>query len=116
VNSLYLYQVCSITAEGGRACSNLSGINGPSAVTATAAAGKVDITWADNSINEKGFNIWRKTGTDGPWWLIGRTDAGVNTYQDRAVEAGEYSYRICTQGLYICGASGKATVSAPGVR
>ena len=59
--NLYLYQVCAVTAGGGRACSNVSGINGPTDVTAAAAAGEVDLSWTDNSANEKGFNIWRKT-------------------------------------------------------
>ena len=61
VGGLYLYQVCAITTGGGRACSNMSGINGPTEVTATASAGKVDLGWTDNSANEEGFNIWRKT-------------------------------------------------------
>ena len=105
---LYLHKVCAVTAGGGRACSNLAGVNGPTDVTAAAAAGGVDLSWTDNSINEAGFNIWRKTPATS-WVLIGRTGADITTYQDRTVEAGEYLYRICTHGLTICETSGTVT-------
>ena len=89
----------------------MSGINGPSDVTAAAAAGEVDLSWTDNSANETGFNIWRKTPA-ATWWLIGRTGADITTYQDRTVGPGEYRYRICASGSNICGTSG--TVTVPG--
>jgi hypothetical protein len=87
----------------------VTGINGPTDVTAAVAGGEVGLSWTDNSINEKGFNIWRKTATT-TWWLIGRTEEDVNTYNDKTVEAGEYRYRVCGQGSDICGNSGMVTV------
>ena len=79
-------------------------------MTLAASAGEVDLSWTDNSTNEKGFNVWRKSATDTFWWLIGRTNADARTYQDRTVGAGEYRYRICAQGANICGTSEKVTV------
>ena len=78
-------------------------------MTATASAGKVDLGWTDNSANEAGFNIWRKTLPGPEWWLIGRTNADARTYRDRTVEAGEYRYRVCAQESYLCGLSGAVT-------
>ena len=107
--NLYLYQVCAVAAGGGKVCSNTSGINGPSDVTLTAAAGEVDLSWTDNSANETGFNIWRQT-PDSSWQLIGRTAVDINTYKDTTVVPGDYQYKICTQGAYLCGTSGTVTV------
>ena len=50
--NLYLYQVCATTAESGKACSSAEGINGPSGVTPTAAAGEVALSWTDNSTSD----------------------------------------------------------------
>jgi hypothetical protein len=89
----------------------VTGINGPTAVTATATSDKVDLSWTDNSGNEAGFNIWRKTPTT-TWWLIGRTGEDITAYQDRTVGPREYRYRICASGSKICGNSEKVTVPA----
>jgi len=108
--NLYIYQVCAVTALGEKACSSMSGINGPSDVTAAAAAGEVDLSWTDNSTNENGFSIWRKTTSAPAWWQIGWTGADINTYKDMTVVPGEYLYRICARGSNICGTSDMVTV------
>jgi len=42
----------------------------------------VDLTWQDNSNNEAGFLIKRKTGIDGLWRVIGQVGAGVVAFHN----------------------------------
>jgi hypothetical protein len=67
------------------------------AVPAFAATGR--LTWGDNSFNETGFEIERKSelcaGTTGTWALIGTTAANVTTYDDTTVvENSPYCFRL----------------------
>ncbi len=67
----------------------------PSDLTAQAlVVGKIELNWTDNSDNEDGFKIERKSGT-GSFALIDDVTAGVTTYTDMTVTAGEtYTYRV----------------------
>jgi hypothetical protein len=71
----------------------------PSGLTATEVVGlDVYLTWTDNSNNETGFKIERKTGSGGSYAQIGgspvganitsKTDTGLNVYTT-------YYYRVC---------------------
>ncbi|HYO09422.1 MAG TPA: NPCBM/NEW2 domain-containing protein [Tepidisphaeraceae bacterium] len=56
---------------------------------------KVTLSWADNSTNETGFIIERKTGAAGAWAQIGTTASNIATYDDLTVAAGtQYFYRV----------------------
>ena len=67
----------------------------PDNLTATRlAAERVDLVWDDNSSDETGFRIERKTGT-GSWVEIGATAANDRTYSDTSLDPDEtYLYRV----------------------
>jgi fibronectin type 3 domain-containing protein len=68
----------------------------PSNLTATASAGtQVTLSWSDNSNNETGFLIERKTGTGGTYSQVATVGANVATYIDSGLDTGtQYVYRI----------------------
>jgi hypothetical protein len=54
----------------------------------------IKVSWADNSANESGFTIWRKTDA-GAFAQIASVGAGVTTFTDNAVIPGpRYSYEV----------------------
>ena len=58
-------------------------------------AAQLRLTWADNSTNEDGFKIDRKTGTNGTYAQVASLGANVTTYTDSTVIAGTtYCYRV----------------------
>jgi hypothetical protein len=68
----------------------------PSNLTATAAStSQVNLSWQDNSSNEMGFKIQRKTGPAGTWSQIEVTAANVVSYSDTGLNANTtYFYRV----------------------
>lgn len=68
----------------------------PGAVTATAISGtQINLSWNDNSTNESGFRISRKTGMGGTWAVIGTVGANVVAFQNSGLTPGvEYYYRL----------------------
>lgn len=62
--------------------------------------GVVKLTWKDNSSNEKGFKIERKSGEDGEWVQVAKEGANVTSYQESELSfwpifPGEkYYYRV----------------------
>jgi fibronectin type 3 domain-containing protein len=67
----------------------------PSNLSAIGAENKVNMSWTDNSSDETGFIIERKTGSDGTFAPIFTTAANVTTYVDTDVVAGTtYYYRV----------------------
>ncbi|MTK05427.1 glycosyl hydrolase family 8 [Micromonospora sp. CP22] len=66
----------------------------PSNLTATAGTGQITLSWRDNSEDETGFVIERRTDT-GSWSQIATTGAGTASYSDTSVTAGtRYIYRV----------------------
>lgn len=51
-----------------------------------------ELSWKDNSDNESGFEIWRKTGADGVWEKYATVSANVTSYTDRNAKAGTQNY------------------------
>ncbi|MGB2937041.1 MAG: fibronectin type III domain-containing protein, partial [Phycisphaerae bacterium] len=68
----------------------------PSSLTATAISNsRIDLVWTDNSDNETGFKIERKTGAEGTWGQIDTVGEGVTTYQNTGLDPEtEYYYRV----------------------
>ena len=68
----------------------------PSALAAAAvSAGQVNLTWTDNSNNESGFKIERRTGTTGTWAQVATVAAGTTSWQDTGLTAlTRYDFRI----------------------
>ncbi|MGB2781925.1 MAG: fibronectin type III domain-containing protein, partial [Phycisphaerae bacterium] len=61
----------------------LAAPNAPSDLTATAVSdSQINLDWTDNSDNETGFAIERKTGVAGEWGQIDTVGEGVTTYND----------------------------------
>ncbi len=67
----------------------------PSGLTATpVSATQINLSWTDNSSNETGFKIERKTGT-GSFSQIATVGAGVQTYNNTGLTAATtYSYQV----------------------
>jgi len=61
---------------------------------ASASPASLTLSWKDNSDNETGFIVERKTGS-GPWVAIHQTAPDIETYIDPSVEFGIlYTYRV----------------------
>jgi Divergent InlB B-repeat domain/FG-GAP-like repeat len=60
-----------------------------------ASAGDLQLAWNDNSNNEDGFKIERKTGTNGTFAQIATVGANVTSYPDVGLADGvTYCYRV----------------------
>jgi chitodextrinase len=68
----------------------------PSGLSATAtSSSQINLAWTDNSNNEDGFKIERKTGSGGTYSEIATVGAGVTTYNNTGLTANtQYYYRI----------------------
>ncbi len=69
----------------------------PDGLSATAGDwNQVDLSWNDNSNNEQGFKIERKTGAGGTYSQIADVNVNTTTYSDSAsmIEETAYYYRV----------------------
>jgi len=71
-------------------------LTAPSGLSAApASATQINLSWVDNSSNETGFYIERKTGSGGTYAQIGSVGAGVKSYASTGLTAGTtYYYRV----------------------
>ena len=99
----------------------------PSALAATRpVAGRVALTWTDNSLNETQFTVQRATALIGPWTTLspvpsttGPTTGATVTYTDTTVTPGTtYYYRVIANNVvgyaqtFSAPAAGYPTLSA----
>ncbi|MDR6567612.1 fibronectin type III domain-containing protein [Chitinophaga ginsengisegetis] len=82
-------------------------VNGtaPTAPTTLAVAvnnySKLNLTWADKSNNETGFEIYRSTSSGGTYTIVATAAANAVSYTDTALNASTaYYYKIRAIGLY----------------
>jgi hypothetical protein len=70
--------------------------NDPSNLVASViTSGRIDLSWNDNSDNEAGFKIERRTETEGSYKQIATVGPDITTYADRGVvENTTYYYRV----------------------
>ncbi|MBN1622129.1 MAG: fibronectin type III domain-containing protein [Endomicrobiales bacterium] len=62
---------------------------------ASSARGRINLTWIDNSSNEAGFKIERKTSTDSSYAEIATASENAVSYTDTSISEGtSYYYRI----------------------
>ena len=80
----------------------------PSALAASAAGGAINLTWQDNSANEDGFRVERRTGT-AAFAQIATAAANATSYSDTTATGGvAYDYRV-----EAFGPGGTSSPSAP---
>jgi DUF1680 family protein len=100
----YTYRVAAYNVGGPSAFSSEATVTTPSvAVPAApsdlkitaATTSQIKLTWTDNSDNEEGFRIERKTGAEGEWAQIaGRVPANLPAFTDYGLQPGQtYTYR-----------------------
>ncbi|NDD63326.1 MAG: hypothetical protein EBZ36_05020, partial [Acidobacteria bacterium] len=69
-------------------------------VAAAISSTRIDLTWTDNSANETGFRIRRRTGIDGTWSDITTTASDVTSYSDTTLSpATTYYYAVRATNL-----------------
>jgi fibronectin type 3 domain-containing protein len=106
--ALYTYQVCATTAEGGGACASTTGTSSPTDLAATYNAETgVTLSWTDNSTDEAGFRIMRRTSAASTMTRIDTVAADEESYVNAIVESGTtYYYKVCAYdtGVTNCGA------------
>ena len=70
--------------------------NPPSNITATVvSSSQIDLSWTDNSTDESGFSIERKTGVSGTYAVIGSVGSNVTTYSSKnLIQTMTYYYRV----------------------
>jgi hypothetical protein len=98
----YEYRVAALLDAGVSSFSEISRIQmpclpqAPSALAATLTdAGKPALAWSDESHNETGFDVWRKTDNFGAWESLSRVGSNCVSYLDHAVEPDTiYAYKV----------------------
>nr|HID59256.1 hypothetical protein [Desulfobacterales bacterium] len=85
--------------SGGRINANNSILNSPAPPsdldTAVVLTSQIDLSWRDNSYNETGFKIERKTGSGGTYAQIAVVGANITNYSDTGLsESTTYYYRV----------------------
>ncbi len=103
-DTTYYYRVRAYHASGNSAYSNEAMAATTSATLPRAPSGltmsviastQINLAWADNSTNETGFRVERKTGAAGTWSQIASLGANVRTYSNTGLAAGTtYYYRV----------------------
>ena len=80
----------------GKFIGSVSAPESPSNLTASAqSSSQIDLSWTDNSSDETGFKIERKTGASGTYSEIATVSADVTTYGDTGCNgATTYYYRV----------------------
>lgn len=86
---------CSTSNDGNGNSTNTVVPIAPSNLTGTVASTtQIDLTWTDNSTNETGFKIERKTVT-GVYAVVGTTATDINTFNDTGLNPStSYIYRV----------------------
>jgi hypothetical protein len=86
----------SYSSEANATTSAAAAPAAPSGLSATAASSsQIDLSWTDNSSNETGFKIERKTGSGGTYAQIATVSADVTSYSSTGLTASTtYYYRI----------------------
>ena len=86
---------CSTSSDGnGNSTTTVVPI-APSSLTGTVASStQINLSWTDNSTNETGFKIERKTGTEN-YAVVGTTAADITTFNNSGLSPNTtYKYRV----------------------
>jgi len=99
-STTYYYRVRAYNSDGDSSYSSAAYATtcpaAPSGLSATAASSsEIDLSWTDNSSDETGFKIERKTGSGGTYAQIGTVLAGVTSYSSIGLTASTtYYYQV----------------------
>lgn len=99
-STAYYYRVRAYNGYGNSNYSNETNATTcpatPSGLSATAASSsQIDLSWTDNSSDESGFKIERKTGSGGTYAEIATVVADVTSYSNTGLTASTtYYYRV----------------------
>jgi transcriptional regulator CtsR len=102
-NTTYYYRVRAYNASGNSAYSNETSSTTPGVVplppsnltASPISPTQINLFWQDNSNNEQGFKIERKTGGGGTWAQIATVGANVTSYQNTGLSPNTtYYYRV----------------------
>jgi uncharacterized protein (TIGR02145 family) len=85
---------CSTSDDGNNSTTTVVPINPTNLTGNSTVSAQIVLTWTDNSTNETGFKIERKTAQTN-YTLIGNSNADVTTYTDNTVLNNiPYTYRV----------------------
>lgn len=123
-DTTYTYRVLAFNSGGDSAPSNEASATTPALTIPVAPSGllaaplsatQVRLTWVDNSYNEDGFKIERKTGAGGTWSQVGTAGADATSSQDSGLtESTTYYYRVrATNNAGDSGYSNEAPATTP---
>lgn len=99
----FTYRIRTRNESGYSAYSNESSATTPGGLplapanlqAAAVSSSQINLTWLDQSANETGFKIDRRTGTSGNWNQIALIQANSTSYQDTGLSAStSYYYRV----------------------
>lgn len=85
---------CSTSDDGNNSTTAVVPLNPTNLTGNNPASSQIVLTWTDNSTNETGFKIERKTAQTN-YTLVGNSNADVTTYTDNTVSNNiPYTYRV----------------------
>jgi len=100
-NTRYVYRVKALTDNSSSDYSDEAVIftavlNPPSDLTAVSISErKIKLTWVDNSSNETGFELWRRSGSGDSWEKLAVVLSGITSYTDESITTGvQYYYKV----------------------
>ena len=99
-STAYYYRVRAYNSAGNSSYSSETNATtcpaAPSGLSATtSSSSEIDLSWTDNSSDETGFKIERKTGSGGTYAQIATVSAGVTSYSSTGLTASTtYYYRV----------------------
>jgi len=99
-STTYYYRVRAYNSNGDSSYSSDANATtcpaAPSGLSATAASSsEIDLSWTDNSSDETGFKIERKTGSGGTYAQIGTVSTGIISYSSTGLTASTtYYYHV----------------------
>ena len=94
--SVFIFNLFYLTSCGSDPTGGVK-LTAPSNLQAVAnSSTQIDLTWSDNSNNEDGFKIERKTGVDGSYSEVATVGSDTTTYSDTngLLSGTEYCYRV----------------------
>ncbi len=117
-DAMFDLTIRDVSYTGGTPVDGTGAPAAPTDLTATAAGSdtQAQLTWTDNSDNETGFKVERKTGTIGPWAEVADVAADTTAYTDTGLNTSTtYSYRVRAYNDDACSDySNEATATTAG--